>query len=61
MRTLRRVAILVMLTIAGTFTPPYPSNANFPPQQPPQPQTSQVTTDQSDATGTSATHDVYSR
>jgi hypothetical protein len=36
MRGIRRVMILAMLTVAGTFMPPYPSNANFPPAQAPQ-------------------------
>jgi len=34
MRRVRRFVVLAMLTVAGTFMPPYPSNANFPPAQP---------------------------
>lgn len=36
MRSLRRATIVSMLTVAGTFMPPYPSNANFPPAEPAQ-------------------------
>lgn len=61
MRRLRRVVILAMLTIAGTFTPPYPSNANFPPQPPTQQQSGDTTADQSGDTGTTATYDFDNR
>lgn len=40
MRRVRRFLVLAMLTVAGTFMPPYPSNANFPPTEP-----AQTTTD----------------
>jgi hypothetical protein len=35
MRTSRRLTLLGVLTGVATFMPPYPSNANFPPEQPP--------------------------
>jgi hypothetical protein len=35
MRTSRRLTLLGVLTGVATFMPPYPSNANFPPERPP--------------------------
>jgi hypothetical protein len=60
MRSVRRVMLLAMLTVAGTFMPPYPSNANFPPAPPAQTSTD-VSSDPAELPPTSGFYTVQHR
>ena len=60
MRAVRRVMLLAMLTVAGTFMPPYPSNANFPPAQPAETSTD-VSSEPAEAPPTTESHTVVYR